>query len=116
MSNFEYLKHLNDKVITPLEHWICAPQKVDSVVCVDMSPSFGVAVPKAWPSPTELSHLLTNPSCSRQADRTQYDLAQYPVYPWVVQDYVSETLDLHNPVYMYILFFPLASPQSASIK
>lgn len=31
------------------------------------------------------------------ADRSKNDLTQYPVFPWVVADYTSETLDLTNP-------------------
>ncbi|KAL4712825.1 hypothetical protein ACJJTC_011895 [Scirpophaga incertulas] len=31
-----------------------------------------------------------------QADRSEYDLTQYPVFPWVISDYTSETLDLDN--------------------
>ncbi|XP_075444218.1 neurobeachin-like protein 2 isoform X2 [Ascaphus truei] len=29
--------------------------------------------------------------------RTYNDLSQYPVFPWILRDYVSETLDLSNP-------------------
>ncbi|KAL1782504.1 neurobeachin 2 isoform X2 [Sigmodon hispidus] len=31
------------------------------------------------------------------AGRTYNDLSQYPVFPWVLQDYVSPVLDLSNP-------------------
>ena len=31
------------------------------------------------------------------ADRSVNDLTQYPVFPWVVQDYKSQTLDLNDP-------------------
>ena len=31
------------------------------------------------------------------ADRTFHDLTQYPVMPWIIRDYTSETLDLDNP-------------------
>ncbi|XP_045053926.2 neurobeachin-like protein 1 isoform X4 [Desmodus rotundus] len=31
------------------------------------------------------------------AGRTYNDLAQYPVFPWILQDYISEELDLNNP-------------------
>ena len=31
------------------------------------------------------------------AGRTYNDLNQYPVLPWVLRDYVSETLDLDDP-------------------
>ncbi|XP_033226844.1 protein FAN-like isoform X2 [Belonocnema kinseyi] len=30
------------------------------------------------------------------ADRTFHDLTQYPVMPWIIQDYTSETLDLDD--------------------
>eukprot|EP00002_Diphylleia_rotans_P002696 TRINITY_DN11707_c0_g1_i5.p1 TRINITY_DN11707_c0_g1~~TRINITY_DN11707_c0_g1_i5.p1 ORF type:complete len:2690 (-),score=406.88 TRINITY_DN11707_c0_g1_i5:1272-9341(-) len=31
------------------------------------------------------------------AGRTYNDLTQYPVFPWILQDYTSETLDFQNP-------------------
>ncbi|XP_068086135.1 neurobeachin-like protein 1 [Anabrus simplex] len=31
------------------------------------------------------------------AGRTYNDLSQYPVFPWIIADYTSETLDLENP-------------------
>jgi factor associated with neutral sphingomyelinase activation len=31
------------------------------------------------------------------ADRTLNDLTQYPVFPWVIADYTSSSLDLNNP-------------------
>ena len=31
------------------------------------------------------------------AGRSFHDLTQYPVFPWVLQDYSSEYLDLQNP-------------------
>ncbi|KAF1565972.1 UNVERIFIED_CONTAM: Neurobeachin-like protein 2, partial [Eudyptes pachyrhynchus] len=31
------------------------------------------------------------------AGRTYNDLSQYPVFPWILRDYVSETLDLTDP-------------------
>ena len=33
---------------------------------------------------------------NRYSGRTFNDLAQYPVFPWVLQDYESETIDLEN--------------------
>ncbi|CAL4060245.1 unnamed protein product, partial [Meganyctiphanes norvegica] len=32
-----------------------------------------------------------------QADRSVNDLTQYPVFPWVLADYISEELDLNDP-------------------
>lgn len=34
---------------------------------------------------------------NRLAGRTYNDLAQYYVFPWVLKDYSSETIDLRNP-------------------
>jgi len=31
------------------------------------------------------------------ADRTRNDLTQYPIFPWVLADYTSDTLDLDDP-------------------
>ena len=31
------------------------------------------------------------------SQRSTQDLTQYPVYPWVLQDYKSPVLDLQNP-------------------
>ena len=34
---------------------------------------------------------------NKLAGRSFNDLMQYPVFPFVLKDYVSETLNLHNP-------------------
>lgn len=34
---------------------------------------------------------------NREAGRSFMDLTQYPVFPWVLQDYESSTLDLTDP-------------------
>ncbi|XP_059585234.1 neurobeachin-like protein 2 isoform X1 [Alligator mississippiensis] len=41
------------------------------------------------------------------AGRTYNDLSQYPVFPWILQDYVSETLDLNNPAVFRDLSKPI---------
>ncbi|KAH0627676.1 hypothetical protein JD844_003763 [Phrynosoma platyrhinos] len=41
------------------------------------------------------------------AGRTYNDLSQYPVFPWILQDYVSETLDLSNPTVFRDLSKPI---------
>lgn len=43
---------------------------------------------------SNMEYLLYLNSC---ADRSFNDLTQYPVMPWVIQDFTSETLDLDNP-------------------
>ncbi|NXV12005.1 NBEL2 protein, partial [Cepphus grylle] len=41
------------------------------------------------------------------AGRTYNDLSQYPVFPWILRDYVSETLDLTNPTVFRDLSKPI---------
>nr|XP_056713128.1 neurobeachin-like protein 2 [Euleptes europaea] len=41
------------------------------------------------------------------AGRTYNDLSQYPVFPWILQDYVLETLDLSNPAVFRDLSKPI---------
>ncbi|KAM3822734.1 neurobeachin-like protein 2 isoform 1-T1 [Vipera latastei] len=41
------------------------------------------------------------------AGRTYNDLSQYPVFPWILQDYLSETLDLNNPAVFRDLSKPI---------
>ncbi|XP_054827025.1 neurobeachin-like protein 1 [Eublepharis macularius] len=41
------------------------------------------------------------------AGRTYNDLAQYPVFPWILQDYTSEELDLNNPAVFRDLSKPI---------
>lgn len=43
------------------------------------------------------------------AGRSFQDLTQYPVFPWVIADYVSETLDFENP----LTFRDLTKPMGA---
>lgn len=33
---------------------------------------------------------------NKAADRSQCDLSQYPVFPWIIIDYKSEKLDLND--------------------
>ncbi|KAM8934102.1 neurobeachin-like protein 1 [Pelodytes ibericus] len=53
------------------------------------------------------------------AGRTYNDLAQYPVFPWVLQDYTSEELDLNNPAVFRDLSKPIGvvnDRNAASVK
>lgn len=43
------------------------------------------------------------------AGRTYNDLGQYPVFPWVLADYSSETLDLKNPATFRDLSWPMGA-------
>lgn len=46
---------------------------------------------------------------NNMADRSYNDLTQYPVFPWVLADYTSETLDLNDPA----VFRDLSKPVGA---
>ena len=41
--------------------------------------------------------------------RTYNDLSQYPVFPWIIQDYQSKTLDLSNPKVFRDLSVPIGA-------
>lgn len=43
------------------------------------------------------------------AGRTYSDLSQYPVFPWILSDYNSETLDLNNPEVYRDLSVPIGA-------
>ncbi|GKT34443.1 Neurobeachin-like protein 2 [Aduncisulcus paluster] len=46
---------------------------------------------------------------NRFASRSVHDISQYPVFPWVLKDYTSETLDLEDPSIYRDLSHPIAA-------
>lgn len=50
------------------------------------------------------------------ADRSFNDLTQYPVFPWVITDYTSESLDLNDPAIYRDLSKPIGALNSARLK
>ncbi|XP_076638062.1 protein FAN [Colletes latitarsis] len=50
------------------------------------------------------------------ADRTFHDLTQYPVMPWVIQDYSSFTLDLNDPSVYRDLSKPIGALEPNRLK
>lgn len=50
------------------------------------------------------------------ADRTCHDLTQYPVFPWVLSDYVSETINLNDPKYYRDLTKPIGALNEDRLK
>ena len=50
------------------------------------------------------------------ADRSFHDLAQYPVFPWVVADYASPTLDLSSPATYRDLSKPVGALTPARLE
>jgi len=43
------------------------------------------------------------------ADRTFHDLTQYPVLPWIIQDYTSTTLNLNDINVYRVLSKPIGA-------
>ena len=50
------------------------------------------------------------------ADRTRNDLAQYPVFPWVLSDYTSSEIDLRNPRVYRDLSKPIGALNPARLE
>uniref|UniRef100_H0VBD3 Neurobeachin like 1 n=1 Tax=Cavia porcellus TaxID=10141 RepID=H0VBD3_CAVPO len=50
------------------------------------------------------------------AGRTYNDLAQYPVFPWILQDYTSGELDLNNPTVFRDLSKPIGVVNDKNAK
>uniref|UniRef100_A0A663LWV9 Neurobeachin-like protein 2 n=1 Tax=Athene cunicularia TaxID=194338 RepID=A0A663LWV9_ATHCN len=50
------------------------------------------------------------------AGRTYNDLAQYPVFPWILRDYTSEDLDLNNPAVFRDLSKPIGVVNEKNAK
>uniref|UniRef100_A0A5F8H4S1 Neurobeachin like 1 n=1 Tax=Monodelphis domestica TaxID=13616 RepID=A0A5F8H4S1_MONDO len=50
------------------------------------------------------------------AGRTYNDLAQYPVFPWILRDYTSEDLDLNNPAVFRDLSKPVGAVNDKNAK
>ncbi|XP_072473428.1 neurobeachin-like protein 1 isoform X1 [Notamacropus eugenii] len=50
------------------------------------------------------------------AGRTYNDLAQYPVFPWILRDYTSEDLDFNNPAVFRDLSKPIGAVNDKNAK
>ena len=48
------------------------------------------------------------------AGRTYNDLSQYPVFPWILTDYTSDSLDFSNP--LLSCFRDLGKPIGAQVE
>ncbi|KAG7666110.1 BPH1 [[Candida] subhashii] len=75
------------------------------------SPGGFITATKKWKM-GELSNFYYLMIINTLAGRTFNDLTQYPVFPWVIADYTSETLDLSNPK----TFRDLSKPMGAQTE
>ena len=53
---------------------------------------------------------------NNQSDRSKNDLTQYPVFPWILADYTSTTLDLKNPATFRDLSKPIGALNDSRLK
>nr|XP_018262052.1 uncharacterized protein I303_05067 [Kwoniella dejecticola CBS 10117]OBR84210.1 hypothetical protein I303_05067 [Kwoniella dejecticola CBS 10117] len=68
---------------------------VDTVTkAMDRSEQQLEALMRKWQN-REISNFAYLQLLNQYANRTPNDVTQYPVFPWVLADYTSETLDLH---------------------
>lgn len=63
---------------------------------------------KEWEA-REISNFEYIMFLNTQAGRTYNDLTNYPVFPWILADYASETLDLDNPATFRDLELPMGA-------
>lgn len=78
------------------------------------SPAF-LAATKKWRM-GEMSNFYYLMTLNTLAGRTFNDLTQYPVFPWVIADYESETLDLSNPSTFRDLSKPMGAQTESRAK
>lgn len=84
--------------------------KLSSVLSSNNPDNF-LAATKKWKA-GEMSNFYYLMIINTLAGRTFNDLTQYPVFPWVIADYASETLDLSNPK----TFRDLSKPMGAQTE
>jgi hypothetical protein len=73
------------------------------------------AAAKRWASGegTNFEYLMT---LNTLAGRSHVDLSQYPVFPWVVSDWTSRTLDLENPSVFRDLSRPIGALEPKRLR
>lgn len=57
----------------------------------------------------EISNFEYLSICNTYSQRSTQDFTQYPVYPWVIQDFKSAVLDLKNPAVFRDLSLPIGA-------
>lgn len=70
---------------------------------------------KEWAA-GKLSNFEYISELNEAAGRSFNDFTQYPVFPWVLQDYVSSTLDLTDPAVFRDLSRPIAALNPARVQ
>ena len=81
----------------------------------DPSPAHVEAVTRAWQD-RKVSNLQYLLFLNGLAGRTLSDITQYPVLPWVIADYSSTALNLHDPKSFRDLSKPIGALNESRIK
>jgi hypothetical protein len=68
----------------------------------------GIGLTEAWVQ-REITNFEYLMALNTAAGRTYNDLAQYPIFPWVLADYSSSSLDLTSPKSFRDLRFPIGA-------
>lgn len=53
---------------------------------------------------------------NQRSGRTFHDISQYPIFPWILQDYSSDSLDLSDPLIYRDLSKPIGATNSDRLK
>ena len=70
--------------------------------------AFGQGLTRRWQH-GEISNFEYIMALNTLSGRSYNDLTQYPVFPWVIADYESDTLDLSNPKTFRDLSLPMGA-------
>uniref|UniRef100_A0A8B9SQK2 Neurobeachin-like protein 2 n=1 Tax=Anas platyrhynchos TaxID=8839 RepID=A0A8B9SQK2_ANAPL len=126
MDQTNYFLNFNKEVHISQISLICVRNKVYSRILSLRSPNIsGTRSPQELFKASGLMQKWVNREISNfdyliqlntMAGRTYNDLAQYPVFPWILRDYTSEELDLNNPAVFRDLSKPIGVVNEKNAK
>jgi neurobeachin-like protein 1/2 len=102
-----FIKILRERVRPPY----LAPSlgsKPSMIIQKSLAPNSMQLLTDAWAN-REISNFDYLMRLNTIAGRTYNDLGQYPIFPWIVADYTSETLDLRNKTTFRDLRWPIGA-------
>uniref|UniRef100_A0A7S2W9Q9 Uncharacterized protein n=1 Tax=Mucochytrium quahogii TaxID=96639 RepID=A0A7S2W9Q9_9STRA len=117
---FDGGSHLRDVVYDILERYMLTSRKncvssVDKALFLQDVDDRLAHLQRAWQQ-RDLSNFEYLMHLNTLADRSVADLTQYPVFPWVITDYESGTLDLNDPAIYRDLSKPIGALNPDRLK
>ena len=97
-----FKKHLRDQVLSRMKDW-----RAFSVV-TDLSYKSIRKFTKKWKE-GKMSNFEYLMILNKYSSRSFNDITQYPIFPWVISDYQSETLNLKDPSTFRNLVYPIGA-------